>query len=151
MLGGFLILAVIVFGFSIMLGVKVEKFYKLLLWLVFAPLLIDAAYCGFIWTWQSAPLWMQILSVLLLPFFISALLKRIFPKAKWLQALQAVIFHTLIYTVTFPFRFLWRAGKFLLQRERQTIRLNPYHPVVGGRVPLQNERREANPRDNIFD
>ena len=142
MLSNFLILAVIAFGFSLMLGVKAEKFYKLLFWFIFTPLFTGIAYCSFLWLWQSAPVLMQILCVLLVPFFISALLRAAFPKTRWIQALQAVVFQTLIYAATFPFRFLWRAGSFLLQKERRTVRLNQYHAAVGVKPPIISEREK---------
>lgn len=152
MIGGILLLAIAVFGLMVLFGKgKPENYYKFLIWLIFAPLLLAIGYNHALWFWLGLPLWMQILSLLLVPFFVSAFLRLMFPKAKWLQALQTVIFQTLIYAVTFPFRFLWRAGQFFFQRERPAQRLNPYRPVVGGRPPLQNERREASQRRDIFD
>lgn len=152
MIGGILLLIIAVFGISIMFGKgKVGNYYKFLIWLIFAPLLLAIGYNHALWFWLGLPLWMQVLSLLLVPFFVSAVLRLMFPKAKWLQALQTAIFQTLIYVVTFPFRFLWRAGQFFFERERPPQRLNPYRPVVGGRPPLQNERREAGQRGNIFD
>lgn len=151
MLSGVLILAVIVLGFCIMLGVKAEKLNKLVLWLIVAPLFIDVAYISSIWAWQCAPLWMQILSALLIPFFILALLKMVLPTAKWLQTLQELFFQTLIYAVTFPFRFLWRAGRFLLQRERRAVQLNPHRPAVGNRPPIINGRDRRENQNNLFD
>lgn len=152
MIGGILLLIIVVFGISIMFGKgKPENYYKFLIWLIFAPVLLAIGYNHALWFWLGLPLWMQILSILLVPFFVSAVLHIMFPKAKWLQSLQTAIFQTLIYIATFPFRFLWRAGQFFFQRERPVQRLNPYRPVVGGRPPLQNERREAGQRGNIVD
>lgn len=152
MIGGILLLAIVIFGISIMFGKgKVENFYKFLVWLIVAPFLLAIGYNHLVWFWLNLPLWIQILSVLLIPFFVSAILKLMFPKAKWLNNLQAAVFQALIYIVTFPIRFLWRAGQFLFERERRTQRLNPYHPVVGTRPPLQNERRQTNQRGNFFD
>lgn len=152
MVSGILILAIAVFGISVLFGKgKVENYYKFLIWLIFAPILLAIGYNHFIWFWLTLPLWMQIISVLLVPIFVPAILRLMFPKAKWLQVLQTAIFKTLIYTAAFPFRFLLRAGRFFFERERRTQRLNPYRPVVGGRPPLQNERREEGHGGNIFD
>lgn len=152
MIGGILLLAVAVFGLLVLFGKgKPENYYEFLIWLIFAPVLLAIGSNHALWFCFTLPLRTRVLSLLLAPFFVSAILKLLFPRAKWLQNLQAIIFQLLIHTVTFPLRFLWRAGKLLLQRERRTVRLNPYRPIVGGRVPLQNERREVNPRDNIFD
>lgn len=152
MIGGILLLGIAIFGLMVLFGKgKPEHYYKFLIWLVFAPLLLAIGYNHALWFWTGLPLWMQVLSVLLAPFFVSALLNLMFPKTKWLQALQTAVFQGLIYLVTFPFRFLWRAARFFFQRERQAARLNPYRPVVGARPPLQNEPREANQRGNIFD
>lgn len=152
MVGGVLLLGIAIFGLMVLFGKgKPENYYKFLIWLSFAPLLLAIGYSHALWFWFGLSLWMQIFSILLVPFFVSAILRLMFPKAKWLQGLQTAVFQTLIYAITFPFRFLWRAGQFFFQRERHPQRLNPYRPVVGGRPPLQNERREANPRGNIFD
>lgn len=153
MIGGILLLAIAIFGLMVLFGkAKPEQLFKLAIILIFAPLLLAIGYNHALWFWLGLPLWMQIFSILLIPFFVSAVLKLLFPKAKWLQDLQTAIFQTLIYAVTFPFRFLWRAGQFFFQRERRPAqRLNPNRPVVGTRPPLQNERREGNQRNNIFD
>lgn len=152
MIGGILLLAITIYGISVLFGQgKVENYYKFLIWLITAPLLLAIGYNHALWFWLQLPQWMQILSFLLVPFFVSSLLRLAFPKAKWLQGLQTVVFQTLIYVVTFPLRFIWRAGRFFSQQERRTQRLNPYRPVVGGRPPVRNERRENSPRDNIFD
>ena len=141
MVGGILLLAVVIFSISVLFGKgKVENYYKFLIWLIFA-----------LWFWLGLPLWIQILSILLVPFLVSALLRIMFPKAKWLQGLQAIIFQTLIYSVTFPFRFLWRAGIFLLQRERRAVQLNPHRPVVGNRPPVISGRDRRENQNNLFD
>jgi hypothetical protein len=152
MIGAILLLGIVIFGLQILFGKgKVETFYKFLIWLIVAPILISIGFNHFLWLWCGLPFWSQILLILLLPFLASALLRAMFPKAKWLQNMQAAIFQILIYIVAFPFRLLWRTGRFISQRERRTIRLNPYRPVIGGGIPLRSERREANPRENIFE
>ena len=152
MILGILLLAVSVFGLSVLFGTgKVENYYKFLIWLIFAPLLLAIGYNHVVWFWFWLPLWLRILSILLVPFFVSAILRFMFPKARWLHEAQTVIFQTLIYAATFPLRFLWRAGRFFFQRERRTQRLIPNRPVVGGRPPLRNEQVEAGRRNNIFD
>jgi FlaA1/EpsC-like NDP-sugar epimerase len=152
MVGGILLLGIAIFGLMVLFGKgKPENYYQFLIWLIFAPVLLAIGYNHALWFYFGLSLWMQILSVLLIPFLTATILKLLFPKAKWLQALLTTIFQTLIYAFTLPFRFLWRAGQFFFQRERRPQRLNPYRPVVGGRPPLQNERRQINPRGNIFD
>lgn len=151
-MGGILLLIIAVFGISIMFGKgKIENYYKFLIWLIFAPLLLAIGYNHALWFWATLPLGIQAISILLVPFFASALIRLMFPKAKWLQTLQTTAFQTLIYLVTFPFRFIWRAGQFFLERERPAQRLNPHRPVIGARPPLQNEHRKSNHEGNIFD
>lgn len=152
MVGGILLLVIVIFGISLMFGKgKVENYFKFLIWLIVTPILISIGFNHFLWFWYDLPFWTQISLILVLPFLVSALLRAMFPKAKWLQVLQTTIFQTLIYIVAFPFRLVWRTGRLISQKESQTVRLNPYPPVVGGRPPLQNEGRKANPRGNIFD
>lgn len=152
MIGGILLLAIAVFGIRILFGQgKPESYYKFLIWLIFAPVLLAIGYHHALWFWLGLPLLMQVLCILLIPFIFSAILKLMFPKAKWLQDLQSVLFQSLIYIVTFPLRFLWRAGQFFFQRERPPQRLNPHRSVIGARPPLQNERVQTNQRNNIFD
>jgi hypothetical protein len=152
MVGGILLLAIAVFGILIMFGkAKPETFYKFVIFLIFAPLFLAVGVNHVLWLWYGLPLGAQVLSILLLPFLLSVSLRMLFPKAKWLQSLQTVVFQTLIYFVTFPFRFLWRAGQFFFRRERQIQQLNPYRPVVGAKPPVQNERRKESPREKILD
>ncbi|MEK7724909.1 MAG: hypothetical protein AAB336_11200 [Acidobacteriota bacterium] len=152
MIGGILLLAMAIFGLMVLFGKnKPENYYQFLILLIFAPILLAIGYNHALWFWLGLPFWMQILSILFTPFLVSAVLRLIFPKAKWLQSLQTVVFQSLVYATTFPFRFLLRAGQFFFQRERQTQRLNPHRPVIGGRPPLQNNRQEANQRGDIFD
>lgn len=152
MIGAIILLGIAIFGLSVLFGKnKPDQLYQFLIWLIFAPILLAIGYNHALWFWFDLPLWLQILSILLIPFMISVILKLIFPKAKWIQSLQTTIFQTLIYSATFPFRFLWRSAQFLLQRERRPQRLNPIRPVVGARPPLQNENQAGNQRNNIFD
>ncbi|MGI8467325.1 MAG: hypothetical protein ACR2N3_02625 [Pyrinomonadaceae bacterium] len=152
MVGEILLLAIAILGISILSGKgKAENYYKFLIWLILAPILSAIGFNYVSRFWYGLPLWMQVLCFLLVPFIFSALLRLICPKTKWLQGLQTVIFQTLIYVVTFPLRFLWRLSRFFLQQERRAQKLNPYRPVVGGRPPIQNERRETEQRNNIFD
>lgn len=152
MISGILLLAIAIFGLLILFGRgKPENYYKFLIWLIFAPLLLVIGYNHALLFWIELPWWIQIFSILLMPFFVAASLRILFPKAKWIGSLQTVIFQTLVYTVTFPFRLFWRGGQFFLQRERHPQRLNPNRPVVGGAPPLQNERRKETQRGNIFE
>lgn len=151
MISSILLLVIIIFGFQVLFGkAKVENFYKFLVFLIFAPVLAAVGWNHTLWFFYNLPLWAKVLLVLLLPFFVSAALRLMFPNAKWLHALQTVVFQALIYAITFPFRFLWRAGQFLFRRERHVQRLNSYRAVVGGKPPVQNERREVNTREKNF-
>ncbi len=150
--GGLLLLAIVIFGISVMFGKnKPEQFYKVVILLIFAPVLLTVGFNQAVWFWLNSPLWAQILSSCLLPFFLAALLKAFLPKAVWLQKIQTLVFEMLIFAFTFPFRFLWRAGKFIFQRERQTIRLNPYSAVIGKRPPLVNQRAGRENQTNLFE
>ena len=152
MIGGILLLGIAVFGLMVLFGkAKADNYYQLLIWLILAPILLSIGYNHALWFWLGLPLWMQILSFLLIPFAVSPVLRILFPNAKWIQNFQTVIFQSFVYGITFPFRFLWRAGQFFFQHERPRQRLNPNRPVVGTRPPLENGRREVNPRGNIFD
>lgn len=151
MIGGILLLAIAVFGLMVLFGKgQVENYFQFLIWLIFAPVLLAIGYNHAFWFWYGLPVWIQILSILLIPFFVSASLRILFPKAKWIQSLQTAIFQTLIYAVTFPFRLFWRGGQFFFQRERRTQRLNPYRSVIGGGPPLQNERHEETHKGTIL-
>lgn len=144
MIGGGLLLAMAIFGLQVLFGKKPDDYYRFLVWLIFAPILFAIGCNHLVWVWFDLPLWMRIFSVLLIPFLVSLVFRLMFPKAKWFQVLQTAFFQVLIFAATFPFRFLWRASQFFVQRERRSQRLDPYRPVVGGRPPLRNERREIN-------
>ena len=96
MVGGILFLAIVIFGLLVLFGHgKIENYLRFLILLIFAPLLLAIGYNHALWFWYGLPLWLQILSILLVPFLISAILKFAFPKAKWLQDLQTVVFSNL--------------------------------------------------------
>ncbi|MBK8464955.1 MAG: hypothetical protein IPL32_03915 [Chloracidobacterium sp.] len=148
MIGGILLLAIVVFGLQILFGHgKPENFVKLLIWLVFAPILISIGYNHLLWLWSGLPFWAQLLSLALIPFILVAILKMAFPKAAWLNGLLSILYDTLVFAVTFPFRFVFRAVGFIFRRERQRTPLERYRPVVGGRPPIQNLRQEGGRRD----
>jgi hypothetical protein len=141
MLGALLLLAIVVFGLLIMFGrAEPDRYYKFLIFLIIGPILLSIGFNHLVWFWLGLPLWAQVIGILLLPFFFSAILRIVFPNAKWLQQTQAILFQTLVYLVTFPVRLLWRAGRLIFERERNAVRLNPYNPVVGGRAPVIRER-----------
>ena len=142
LVSGILLIAVLVFGLSIMFGkAEPDRFYKLLISLIIGPILLSIGFNHLVWFWGGLPLWTQVIAILLLPFLISAILRTVFPNAKWLQQTQAVLFQTLVYLITFPLRLLWRGGRLLFERERHGERLNPYNPVAGGRAPVIRERK----------
>lgn len=152
MIGGLLLLAIAVFGVMVLFGkARPEQLFKFAIILIFAPVLLAVGYNHVLWFWLDLPLRTRALSLLLVPFFVSALLRLMFPKAKWLEGLQVVVFQTLIYLVTFPIRFLWRAGRFVFRRERRTARLNPHRPVVGGRPPFINDGEGRKNQNDLFD
>ena len=133
-------LVILIFGLGLMFGRgKVEDYFKLLIWLIFAPVLLAVGINQVVWLWNGLPFWLQILSILLMPVFVSVILRTLFPKAKWLQGFQETIFLTAVYLVTFPFRFIWRASRFVFQREHRTTLLEPYRPAVGGKPPLKEQ------------
>ncbi len=143
MIAAILLLAIVIFGLLVMFGqADPSRYYKLLIFLIVGPILLAIGFNHVVWFWLGLPLWAQMISVLLVPFLASSLLRLFFPKVRWLEDMQGVIFQTLVYAVTFPFRLLWRAGQIVFQRERHPTRLNPYRPVVGGRPPVVREGRE---------
>lgn len=152
MIGSILFLAILIFGIQILFGAgKVENYYKFLVWLIFAPILLAVGYNHALWFWYSLPFWVQVVSILLIPFFAAALLRQMFPKAVWLRSLQTFVFDFLIYLAAFPFRFLFRATKFVFGRERQRTQLNPYRAVVGSRPPLDRQNEIESKKSNLFD
>ncbi|CAN5296033.1 hypothetical protein BH20ACI2_BH20ACI2_02120 [soil metagenome] len=152
MIGAILFLAILVFGMQILFGAgKVENYYKFLVWLIVAPILLAIGCNHALWFWYSLPFWMQVVGVFLIPFLALALLRQIFPKVSWLKSLPALVLELLIYLVSFPFRVLFRATKFTVGRERHRTKLNPYRAVVGSRPPVNREREIESKRSNLFD
>ncbi len=141
MLGGILLLALVIFGICILFGIgKTENFYKFVIWLIAGPILLAIGFKGVIWFWFELPFWAQLLAILVAPFLVSALIRRLFPNAKWLAVVQDVLIGTLVSIVLFPFRFIWRAGRLLGERERTAARLETNRPVVGSRPPFDERR-----------
>ena len=141
MIGGIILLAVAVFGLSVLFGKgKIEDYFKFAVCLIFLPVLLGIGINHAEWFWLGLPLWMQVLTILLAPFLAIAVLFYFFPKAKWLQGLFEAVFQFLIYLVTFPMRFVWRAGKLLLNKERHITRLDSRRATVGSKPPLKDQQ-----------
>ncbi len=144
--GAILLLGLAIFGLQVLFGRQdAGKIYPFLILLIVGPILLSIGLSHSIWFWDRLPLWAQVITVILLPFILLAVLRRFLPKSAAFDRVQAVAFDTLVYVVTFPVRLLWRSGQFILRRERRPARLNPRRPVVGGRPPLLNYR-ERNDR-----
>lgn len=152
MVGGILLLGIAIFGLLIMFGkARAEQFYKFIIFLILGPVLLGVGINHVLWFWYGMPLWSQILSILLAPFLLSALLQLLLPKAAWLGRLQAVLFESFVYAAAFPFRLLWRSVKFAFNQERQQTKLNPNRPVVGGRPPMRTEGEKRDRDNKLFD
>lgn len=144
-IGAILLLGLMIFGLQVLFGRQdASKIYPFLILLIVGPILLSIGLSHSIWFWEGLPLWAQVITFLILPFLLMAVIRRFLPKSAALDRAQGVAFDTLVYIVTFPVRLLWRSGQLILRRERRPARLNPRRPVVGGRPPLVNyrERRE---------
>jgi hypothetical protein len=147
MISSVLLLAVVAAGFGIMFGgFKSERLFQFLIWLLVAPLLLCAVLNPLIELYFGLPHWVQILSFMFLPVAFYIILRLLLPRAKWLGALEAAVFNTLVFALAFPLRLVWRVATFTFERERRRTKLNPYRPVVGSRPPLVNERRVTPPK-----
>lgn len=139
-------LAIVLFGLSVLFGKgKIDDYNKFLIWLIIAPVLLSIGLNHVLWLWYGLPPWVQVLTVFLAPFLIMVVLCYLFPKAKWLSGLFEVVFQFLIYLITFPVRFVWRAWSFFLQKERHISQIESHRAVVGSRPPLkdQNEQKKS--------
>lgn len=134
-------MAIAIFGLNVLFGKgKIEDYFKFVVWLIFAPVLLAVGINHVEWFWLGLPLWAQVLTVLFAPFFIMAVLHHLFPKAKWLRGLFEAVFQSLIYFITFPVRFVWRAGEFFLQKERRISQLDSRRAAVGSKPPLKDRQ-----------
>lgn len=145
-----LLLAFIIVGFCTMFGyLKSDSIYKVLIWLIVGPLLLWFIYNEWTQFYAHLPWWWQVVSLILLPFVLLALLRFFLPKSAWITRLQQAIFDALVFCLTFPIRLVWRAGRQIIDRERHRIRLQRHRPAVGGRPPLRTpERRNINFRND---
>jgi len=144
-IGVILLLGFAVFGLQVLFGRQdAAKIYPFLILLIIGPILLSIGLSHSVWFWERLPLWAQIVTVLILPFLLMAVIRRFVPRSAALDRAQGVAFDTIVYIVTFPVRLIWRSAQFILRRERRPARLNPRRPVVGGRPPLVNyrERRD---------
>lgn len=144
-IGAILLLGLAIFGLQVLFGRQdAGKIYPFLILLIVGPILLSIGLSHSVWFWEGLPLWGQILTLVILPFLLVAVIRRFLPKSAALDRGLGAAFDTLVYVVTFPIRLIWRSGQFILRRERRLARLNPRRPVVGGRPPLLNyrERRE---------
>jgi len=141
MIGSLLLLSIVVFGLRILFGQgKIENYLNFLMWLIFAPVLLAIGYNHVLWFWFGLSIWIKVLCFLVAPFLVSAVLHVMLPKAKWLQTLEATVFRFSLSLAAFPFRFLWRIGRLVLEAERPAVKLDPHRPAVGNAPPLIFER-----------
>lgn len=145
MIGAILLLGLMIFALQVLFGRRdAGTIYSFLILLIVGPILLSIGISHSVWFWEGLPVWAQVVSVILLPFLLFAILRRLLPKSPAIDAAQGAIFDTLVYAITFPFRLIWRSGRLVHDRERRRGRLNPYRPVVGGRPPLMRDREERN-------
>ena len=151
MISAFLFLIILIVGVQILFGAgKVENYYKFLIWLILGPVALAIGFNHALWFWYGLPFWAQALSVVLLPFFASAFLRMLFPKAAWVKSLQSVLIDSLVYAVTFPLRFLFRATRLVSSREGRKIELNPLRPAAGRRPPV-GINGKTDSKSDLFD
>ncbi len=140
-LSSILLLGLVIFGLQVLFGRQdAGKIYPFMILLIAGPILLSIGLSHSIWFWEGLPFWAQVITIIILPFLVMAVIRRFLPNSALLDRLQGVAFDTLVYIVTFPFRFIWRSARLILRRERRPSRLNPNRPVVGGRPPLINHR-----------
>lgn len=148
MIGSILLLVIVVFGLQILFGRgKPENLVKFVVFLIFGPILLAIGFNHLLWFWGGLPLWAEVLCLLLIPFLLAAFLKMAFPRAAWLNFIQAFVFDTVLFIFTFPFRFIYRAFRLFFQRERRRVPLDPYRPAVGRRPPILYRRNDNRPFD----
>ena len=149
MIGGILLIILALFGISIIFGkAKLEQFYKFVLFLIFAPLLLAVGVNHVLWLWSGLPFWMQALGILLLPFLLLSVLHAIFPKSSLVHLITDWLWDVLMFFLTFPIRLLYRGGRLIVQRERRPQRLAPHQTVVGRQPPLAQPRRNLGQPDH---
>lgn len=137
MTGAILMLGIVVFGLLIIFGqADVNRFYKLVIFLIAGPILVSIALGHIQWFWEGLPGWGQLVALMTAPFLLAAVLKAFFPRPGLIGQVFQVLFDTVVYAVTFPFRLVWRSGRLLFGRERHHVRLDPRRSVVGGRPPV---------------
>ncbi|GEM_PF-5996088 len=145
MLTGILLLAIVVFGILVLFGQRdAGQFYKFVIFLIIAPVLLAVGINHVLWFWYSLPYWIQILGFVLMPFLLLFTLRSLFSKSPVVRAITDVLWDATVFAFTFPFRLLYRSVKLISLRERNRTRLSP-HPqsVVGRRPPLVQQKRSG--------
>ena len=137
-------MAIAIFGILILFGKgKPEQFYKFVIFLIFAPVLLAIGFNHTLWLWYGLPFWIQILSLLLLPLLLLLVLRTLFPKSLFVRVITDVLWDTVVFAFTFPIRLIFRSGRLISQRERTRTRLAPHQTVIGRRPPLSQPRRRV--------
>ena len=146
MASAILMLGIAIFGLLMIFGrADVNRFYKLVIFLITGPILLGIALSHIEWFWGGLPAWGRIAAILATPFLFAAVLKSLFPGNPFIGRTLTVLFDALVYIVTFPVRLLWRSGRYVARREGHQLRLDQRRSVVGGRPPImrrhEGERR----------
>lgn len=144
MITGILLLSLMIFALSWLFGLgKPERLLKLIVWLIFGPLLLALLYNEWLSFFSGLPLAGQIALVIAVPFFLLFALTVMFPGSRGVSITVDVLWNFLIFLLTFPARLLWRSGRQIADRERNRIRLQRNLPIVGGRPPLVTQRQRV--------
>ena len=148
MAGTILMIGIAIFGLLIMFGrADVNRFYKLVIFLIAGPILLGIAISHIGWFWAGLPAWGQVAAVFAAPFLFAAVLKALFPGDRMLGRALDILFDSLVYMVTFPMRLIWRSGRHVARRERRPLHLDPRRSVVGGRPPVTSRDSEGRRRN----
>lgn len=130
---------------SIFGGFKAERLTRLLIWLVLAPLVI-CFFNGVIGSGYSqlSP-YQQIAMVGILPFAILLVIRALFPGSRFVKQIIDALIAAFVFSLTLPFRIIWRSIRLIADRERYPVRLSPTPVVVGRRPQMEppNSRESA--------
>lgn len=144
MIGGILLIALVIFGLSWLFGFgKPERLIKFIVWLVFGPLLLGLFYSEWYAYYSELSWFGQVAIIVAIPFLLLLALRSLFPQSKLVAATTGVIWDILVFSLTFPFRLVWRSGRQIANKEGNRIKLARYRPAIGGRPPLMASKRPS--------
>lgn len=123
-------------GLAIVFGHRVsQSLIKVCLLLLLLPIILSFALEPMLEFYKELPFPIDVVCWIITPIGLLLLLRALLPNSVWLRELSRLLLELSVFVAVFPFRFLWRSFRLVIDREYHSMNLARHHPVVGHQPP----------------